>query len=330
MITHHPITRAGLALALCLAPSPPQAAPPRRTRAHPTRVTPPRARPSGTSPSPRRASSVSRQTSSTGATPGSVPAERSGPPDRDRRGHGARAPARRAARPRRVNVTSSLCRGSSGDSPEKGPTRCRPEDCRHGSHRPGRIAPRRDPRAARTRRGPDRALQGRRRGQRRGSRRGARRGRDHHRRGHRAVARPGVGDGVLHRLGAEPAASRRRGRGEADRPRLDHRHRQVPRRLQRGEGGAGADAARRPAPGPDRSRGPVPRVRRSAGRVDDPGWRRPRARDANAARGRPRRRRSARRRGRGAGDRERQDHRGRRPAGGASRRRGRGALRQPR
>ena len=67
---------------------------------------------------------------------------------------------------------------------------------------------------------------------------------------------------VLHRLGTEPPASRRRSRGEADRRRLDHRHRQVPGRLQRGEGGAGADAARRRAPGPDRSRGPVPRVRR--------------------------------------------------------------------
>ena len=82
------------------------------------------------------------------------------------------------------------------------------------------------------------------------------------------------GDGVLHRFGTEPAASRRRGRGGADRRRLDHRHRQVPGRVQRGEGGAGADAARRPAPSPDRSRSPVPRVRRSAGRVDDPGWRR--------------------------------------------------------
>ena len=69
--------------------------------------------------------------------------------------------------------------------------------------------------------------------------------------------------------------------GEADRRRLDHRHRQVPGRLQRGEDGAGADAARRPAACPDRSRGAVPRVRRTAGRVDDPGRRRPRARDAN-------------------------------------------------
>ena len=50
-----------------------------------------------------------------------------------------------------------------------------------------------------------------------------------------------------------------------------------------------------------------------AGRVDDPGWRRLPARDADAARGCPRRRRSPRRRGRGAGDPERQDHRGRRP-----------------
>ena len=34
-----------------------------------------------------------------------------------------------------------------------------------------------------------------------------------------------------HGLGAEPAASRRRSRGEADRRRLDRRHRQVPGRL---------------------------------------------------------------------------------------------------
>jgi hypothetical protein len=111
------------------------------------------------------------------------------------------------------------------------------------------------------------------------------------------------GDHILHRLCAEPSASRRRSRPKADRRRLDHRHRQVPGRLQRGESRAGAGAARRPAPGPDRPGGPVPRVRRSAGRVDDPGWHRPRARDANAARGRPRRRRNARRRGRGVGDR---------------------------
>ena len=44
---------------------------------------------------------------------------------------------------------------------------------------------------------------GSRRGQRRGSRRGARRGRDHHRYGDGALARPGGGDGLLHRFGAE-------------------------------------------------------------------------------------------------------------------------------
>ena len=50
-------------------------------------------------------------------------------------------------------------------------------------------------------------------------------GGDHHRYGNRSLARPGGGDGLLHRLGAEPSASRRRGRGEADRRCVDHRHR---------------------------------------------------------------------------------------------------------
>ena len=145
---------------------------------------------------------------------------------------------------------------------------------------------------ARPRRRPDRAVRGCGRGQRRRPRRSARRGRDDHRCRHRPLARPGAGDGLLHRLGAEPAASGRGSRSEADRPRLDHRHRQVPHRLQRGEGGAGADAAAGPAPGPDRARGAVPRVHRAAARLDDPGWRRPRARDADTARGCPRGRRT--------------------------------------
>ena len=74
---------------------------------------------------------------------------------------------------------------------------------------------------------------------------------------------------ILHLLGAERSASRRRVRRETNRPRLDHRDRQLPGRLQRREGGAGADAARRPASGPNRSRGPVPRVPRAADRMDD-------------------------------------------------------------
>ena len=68
---------------------------------------------------------------------------------------------------------------------------------------------------------------------------------------------------------------------------------------------------------------------RSAGRVDHPGRRRLPARDAKPARGRPRRRRNPRGHRRGAGNRERQDQRSSRPAGGASRRYGRRALRQP-
>ena len=122
-----------------------------------------------------------------------------------------------------------------------------------------------DPRAARARRGGDRAFQGRGRGQRGRPRRRAPGGRDRHRRRHRAFTRPGVGNRVLHHVGTEPPASGRGSRGGADRRRLDHRDRQVPRRLQRGEGGAGAGAAGGAAPGADRASGPVPRVRRSAG-----------------------------------------------------------------
>ena len=46
----------------------------------------------------------------------------------------------------------------------------------------------------------------------------------------------------------QPAASRGCSRSEADRPRFDRRYQQFPQRLQRGEGGAGAHAARRSAP----------------------------------------------------------------------------------
>ena len=202
-----------------------------------------------------------------------------------------------------------------------------PEDCRHGRH-PGWVAPRRDPGGARTRRGPIarstvstwsavRVSRRRLPGSRPSSTRPPGPRPTRRRRRHSSP------------LGAEPAASRRRSRGEADRRRLDHRHRQVPGRLQRGEGGAGADLLE----------GPLPvRIVRAAQFHEfvDPlvGWMIqdgvatcPRC---NAARRRPRRRRGPRRRGRGAGDRERQDHRGRRPAGGASRRCGSSALRQPR
>ena len=93
------------------------------------------------------------------------------------------------------------------------------------------------------------------------------------------------------------SASRRGSRGEADRRRLDHWHRQVPGRLQRGEGRT-ERALLKARSRSDRSRGPVPRVRRAARRVDDAGRRR--LPGSDAARRRSGRLRSPRRCGRGA------------------------------
>ena len=112
------------------------------------------------------------------------------------------------------------------------------------------------------------------------------------------------------------AAARR----EGNHRRLDHRNRRLPRRLQRREAGSGAHTPRGPAPRADRSRRPVPRVRRTARRLDGRERRSSAAGDADAARGGPFRLRGAGRCGGGAGPRKRQDHRGRRPPGGAARR----------
>ena len=143
----------------------------------------------------------------------------------------------------------------------------------------------------------------------------------------RADPRAGGGDRVLHRVRPQPAASRR------------------------ARGACGSSSSRSSASkfhGRYRRRsseeqallaGPIPtRIVRAAQFHEFVGQRwggsprtaSPTSRDANPARGRPRRRRNPRGRRRGAGNRERQDQRSSRPAGGASRRYGRRALRQPR